>query len=139
MKRLALVLLAGGAACTVSLGRAPDAGPCAPSPAFFVSDVWPGYLDENKCASTGCHDFTDGHGYLRYRPVPSSPSGGSIDAWPSEWRLNYLTSIQLVRCDDPLQSRLLSVPEGNADPHPVGAAIEVPAVAEQILRDWVAQ
>jgi hypothetical protein len=138
MRALALALIF--AACAVDLGRAPDAGPCMASPAFFASDVWPDYLDLNKCASAGCHDFTDGHGYLRYHLPPAAPGPDQpLESWPESWRLNYLTSIQLLRCDDPPASRLLSVPAGMADPHPVGAQIEDLDRATQLFRDWVSQ
>jgi len=124
--------------CTVPVGSVPDAAPCAPSPKFFASDVWSGYVEPNQCATPGCHGFSDGHGYLRYRPP-----GGAIDPtlaladWPEAWRDNYYQSIQLVNCAQPLASRLLSVPEGKADPHPPGPSVAIPQQAEQLFQDWV--
>src|SRR3954470_13941989 len=114
IRRVALALAGAGAACTIDAGTVPDGGACAARPDYFVSDVWPRYLEANRCASSGCHDFTDGHGYLRLRAPETPPPapGTPIDAWPIGWRENYLSALQLVRCDDPAASRLLTVPEG---------------------------
>jgi hypothetical protein len=134
---VALVLL--GAGCRVELGAVPDAGPCAPSPRYFVSDFWLRYVDANQCATAGCHAQSGGHGYLRYAPPGNAPAATDpFDTWPAAWRANYFESVQLVRCDDPTASRLLTVPEGRADPHPPGDSIDDHAAAEQIFRDWIA-
>ena len=138
VKRAALLCLLAGAGCTVSVGATPDAAPCAPSTRFFVSDFWFGYIDPNQCATSSCHASDTGHGYLRF-----APPGGFLDAatpfagWPQAWRDNYYQSIQLVRCDAPTESRLLTVPEGRANPHPPGVSVMSPATAEQLFRDWV--
>jgi hypothetical protein len=133
--RLALFLLAG---CTVPLGAVPDAAPCAPSTSFFVSDMWLGYFGRNQCATSSCHDFDGGHGYLRFHAPGTMPDAASpIATWPPAWRDNYQQAIQLVRCDQPLSSRLLTVPEGKADPHPPGVSIDVPAAAELLFQEWV--
>jgi hypothetical protein len=132
---LVCLLLAG---CTVPLGNTPDAAPCAPSTRFFVSDVWPSYIEHNQCATSDCHAFSGGHGYLRYLPAGIAPDPlTTFSDWPSAWQANYHESVQLVRCDDPLQSRLLTVPEGKGDFHPQGDSVDAPAVAEQLFQDWI--
>jgi hypothetical protein len=137
---LAAALALAGLGCEVDLRPTQDAAPCAPSPGFFLSDVWSQYIRRNTCASDGCHDFATGHGYLRFRlPTPIGPEvTAPLDTWPESWRLNYLTAIQLVRCDDPTASRLLTVPEGLADPHPPGDAVDSHDLADQLFRDWIA-
>ena len=135
--RLALLgfLLAG---CTVSVGNSPDAGSCLPSTAYFASTFWLGYIDPNQCATSSCHAFDGGHGYLRFRPPGDIPQPGVAFAdWPAAWQDNYYQSIQFMRCDQPLQSRLLTVPEGKADPHPPGPSVMTPSEAEQLFQDWV--
>ena len=139
VRRLALVALIGCAACSIDAGAVPDAGPCAASPDYFVNDVWPRYLDANQCASRGCHDFSDGHGYLRLRsPEPAPARGSTIDAWPLGWRENYLSALQLVRCDQPLVSRLLTVPEGQSNLHPPGPVVRDRQTAATVIETWVA-
>ncbi|MGZ3429325.1 MAG: hypothetical protein ACXVCV_21890 [Polyangia bacterium] len=136
---LALAALAGCAACTVDVGAVPDAGPCAGKPDFFVSDVWPRYLVPNQCVSRGCHDFDNGHGYLRLHTPEAAPAPGTaLDGWPIGWRENYLSTIQLVRCDQPLTSRLLTVPEGQSNLHPPGPVVLDRALAATLIQTWVA-
>jgi hypothetical protein len=131
---LSLVLTA----CTVSAGTAPDAGSCAPSPQFFVSDVYPKYLAPNSCGLAGsCHDFDDGHGYFRLHkpaaaPAPTTP----IAEWPASWRENYLAAAQLYDCAHPLDSLLLQIPEGTGDLHPLGPAVLDRGMAATVLQAW---
>jgi hypothetical protein len=133
----ALLTLPG---CQVDLGVTPDAGPCAPSSDYFVSDVWPRYLAANHCSSLACHDFSDGHGYLRLRPPEAPPAAGTpLAAWPLGWRENYLSAIQLVRCDQPPASRLLTVPEGQGDLHPPGPVVRDRATARSVIETWLAR
>jgi hypothetical protein len=140
IRRLALAATIGCAACSIDTGAAPDAGACAASPDYFVSDVWPRYLAANQCASGGCHDFSDGHGYLRLRPPEAAPAAGAtIDAWPIGWRENYLSALQLVRCDQPLASRLLTVPEGQSNLHPPGPVVLDRQLAATLIETWVAR
>ncbi len=139
--RLALAVAGLALGCQVDAGTVPDAAPCRPSPSYFVTDVWLRYLDANQCATPACHGFDGGHGYLRFRPPGTPPDPAApLDAWPAAWRMNYLAATQLVRCDDPLASRLLTVPEGGADPHPTSPADQVQnhADAEAIFHTWVA-
>ena len=78
------------------------------------------------------------HCPIRFRPPGNRPPAGApLDAWPDGWRENYLASIQLMRCDEPLASRFYTVPAGKADPHPPGVSIDRPTEAEAILLDWV--
>ncbi len=138
VRRLAFVAALAGAACTIDTGAVPDAGPCAASPDYFVSDVWPRYLAPNQCSSRPCHDFTDGHGYLRLRePEAPPPPGTPLGNWPLGWRENYLSTIQLVRCDDPLASRLLTVPEGASNLHPPGPVVRDRVTAAAVVQTWV--
>jgi hypothetical protein len=131
-----LAFLAAG--CTVSVGKSTDAGACSPSTAYFASTFWLGYVDPNHCAASSCHAFSDGHGYLRYLPPGDIPAPGVAFAdWPAAWRANYYQSVQFMNCAEPLQSRLLTVPEGNADPHPPGPSVMMPQVAEELFQDWV--
>jgi hypothetical protein len=127
------------AACTVDLGQIPDAAVCSPSPDFFVSDVFPRYLVPNQCGSGGCHDFATGHGTLRLRPLVNAPAPGTpLDAWPLAWRENFLSALQLIRCDAPTASRLLTVPEGVGNLHPPGPVVLDRATAAQVIQTWVA-
>jgi hypothetical protein len=138
-RRLAMVALMACAACTVNAGAPPDAAACAASRDYFVSDVWPRYLVANRCDTSGCHDFSDGHGYLRLRKPEAAPAAGTaLDAWPLGWRENYLSALQLVRCDAPLDSRLLTVPEGQSNLHPPGPVVLDRATAATVIETWVA-
>lgn len=130
------LILAG---CTIDTGAAPGTPPCAPSQDFFVSDVQPRYLDFNQCGSSGCHSFDGGHGYLRLRAPETAPAPGTpLDQWPLSWRENYLSTIQLLRCDAPDASRLLTVPEGVDNLHPPGPVVLDRAVARMVIETWVA-
>jgi hypothetical protein len=134
--RLLIIFVCG---CSVPLGTAPDAAPCMPSTEFFVSDFWLGYVDANQCATSDCHAFEGGHGYLRYRAPGNMPDPkAAISDWPAAWRDNYYESIQLVRCDDALKSRLLTVPLGTSDPHPPGVSVTSEAVADDLFQRWIA-
>jgi hypothetical protein len=139
MRRLAVAALVGCAACSIDTGAVPDAGACAAKADYFVSDVWPRYLAANQCGSRGCHDFDDGHGYLRLHTPEAAPAVGStIDVWPIGWRENYLSALQLVRCDQPLASRLLTVPEGQSNLHPPGPVVLDRTLAATLITTWVA-
>lgn len=140
LRRLAgLAFVMSCTACTVEAGAVPDAAACAASPDRFVSDVWPRYLAANRCNTSGCHDFDDGHGYLRLRVPGTAPAAGTpLAAWPLEWRENYLSALQLVDCAAPLQSRLLLVPEGQSNLHPPGPVVLDRATAAQVITTWVA-
>ena len=134
-----VALALAASACTIDTGTVADAGPCAGSADFFVSDVQPRYLDANRCGSASCHDFSGGHGTLRLRApeVPAPAAGTTIDQWPLGWRENYLSAIQLVRCDAPDASRLLTVPEGVANLHPPGPVVLDRAAAATVIETWV--
>ncbi len=120
---MSLLLCTVESGCLVPPGSTPDAS-CAPSPDFFVSTVSPDYLFALGCSQRNCHAFQNGHGYLRLREPETPPAPGTpVDAWPIGWRENYLSAIQLVRCDAPLESRLLLVPEGQSDLHPPGPVL----------------
>jgi hypothetical protein len=127
------------AGCTIDVGVPPDAAACAVSPDYFVSDVYPRYLVPNQCGSSGCHSFDNGHGVLRLRPPEAPPPapGQPLDAWPVNWRQNYLSAIHLLRCDAPLESRLLVVPEGQNNLHPPGPVVLDRATAADVLQTWV--
>jgi hypothetical protein len=132
---LGLVAVAG---CTISVSGVPDAAPCLANADFFVSDVYPRYLVQNQCITRGCHDFDDGHGYLRFQVPEAAPAPGlALDAWPNHWRNNYLSAIQLLRCEAPLESRLLTVPEGQLDLHPPGPVVRDRPLAEALITSWV--
>lgn len=138
MRSFAL-LVCFGAACTIDTGVTPDAAACTAAPDFFVSDVYPRYLVPNQCGSSGCHAFDDGHGVLRLRTpeMPPPAVGQRLDEWPPAWRENYLSAIHLVRCDAPLQSRLLVVPEGQDNLHPPGPVVLDRVTAASLLQTWV--
>ena len=139
LRWIALVALCAPG-CTVDLEAAAslDAAPCAASPDYFVSDVWPRYLVANGCGSSRCHDFTDGHGTLRLRSVDAAPAPGMpLAAWSTAWRESYLSTVQLVRCDAPLQSRLLTVPEGQGNLHPPGPIVLDRASAATVIESWI--
>jgi hypothetical protein len=139
MRAAPLVLVAALlAACEIAVGTPPDASPCLASPDFFASDVFPNYLVGDRCALGGCHDFTDGHGYLRLRsPEPTPAPGTPLEDFPFAWRENYLSAIQLLRCDAPLASRLLTVPEGQSNLHPPGPVVGDRAAAAVLFTTWV--
>lgn len=139
MRRLALLALFMGA-CAIDPGATPTTTACAPSPDFFVSSVWPQFLVDNHCGGGGCHSFSDGHGTLRLHdigadpmPAPKQPLG----QWALSWRENYLSTIHLVDCKTPLQSRLLTVPEGDGNLHPPGPVVLDRQTAESLVQQWV--
>jgi hypothetical protein len=138
MRGVWLLLAVSG--CTIDVGAVPDASACTASPDFFVSDVWPRYLEANLCSTRGtCHDFDDGHGYLRLK-VPEAPpdAGTPLAEWPPHWAQNYLSTIQLLRCDAPDTSRLLTVPQGVENLHPPGPIVRNRAEAKTVIETWVA-
>ena len=139
IRRILFAALVGGGACTIDTGAVPDAGACPASADYFVSDVWPRYLEANRCATPRCHDFSDGHGYLRLRvpETPAPPAGSTIDTWPIGWRENFLSALPLVDCDAPAQSRILLVPEGQSNLHPPGPVVLDRKTAETVIRTWV--
>jgi hypothetical protein len=140
MLRLALPLpLLLFAHCAVDRGTTATATACAASPGYFVSDVYPRYLEANQCGSAGCHDFDHGHGVLRLRAPerPAPAAQPAIESWPLGWRENYLSAIHLLRCDAPLESRLLRVPEGDDNLHPPGPVVLDRATAAALLQSWV--
>ncbi|MDB4969339.1 MAG: hypothetical protein JWN44_5028 [Myxococcales bacterium] len=138
---LCTTALCATAACTIATGAPPDAAPCAPSRDFFVSDIYPRYFVPNQCGSSGCHSFDDGHGVLRLRTLqtPAPTPGLPLEAWDPSWRETYLSAIHLVRCDAPLESRLLTVPEGLGNLHPPGPVVLDRATAATLLETWVAR
>jgi hypothetical protein len=135
MRWLAAALLLCG--CKIDLHIAPDASPCMPSTRYFVDTIWFDYISSYECATSGCHAFSGGHGYLRFHPPATSPDPADPFAtWPAAWQENYLAAIQLVRCDLPLASRLLTVPEGKADPHPPGDVVMFQPFVDQMFLAW---
>jgi hypothetical protein len=107
-------------ACSIDLGTT-SATACTPSPALFVSDVWPRYLVANQCGSAACHAFVGGHGTLRLRDVSGEHAPAvsvALNAWSLGWRENYLSATHQLNCNSPLESPLLTMPEGNGDLHP---------------------
>jgi hypothetical protein len=134
---VAAAALLGCAACTVDLGAVPDAGACPASPDFFVSDVYPRYLVPNQCGNSGCHAFNGGHGTLRLRPPETPPAQGTaLVDFPTAWRENYLSALQLIRCDQPSLSRLLTVPEGQGNLHPPGPVVLDRNTAALVITRW---
>jgi hypothetical protein len=139
IRRFLFAALVGLGACTIDAGDVPDAGACPANADYFVSDVWPRYLAPNQCANRGCHDFDDGHGYLRLHvPEAAPPAGSTIDTWPIGWRENFLSALQLVDCDDPTHSRILLVPEGQSNLHPPGPVVLDRKTAATVIETWVA-
>ena len=139
IRRLALAATVSSAACSVDLGPMPDSGRWGTRADYFVSDVWPRYLVANQCAARGCHDFTDGHGTLRLRRPEAAPAAGTtVDLWPLGWRENYLSTVQLLRCDEPLASRLLTVPEVRTNLHPPGPIVLDRQAAAKLIESWLA-
>ncbi|HEX8952768.1 MAG TPA: hypothetical protein VF997_24280 [Polyangia bacterium] len=135
---LLLAALAAAGGCTVDTSAVPDAGACPANADYFVSDVWPRYLAANRCATRGCHDFDNGHGYLRLHvPEAAPPAGSTIDGWPIGWRENFLSALQLVDCDNPAASRILGVPEGQSNLHPPGPVVLDRQTAATVIQTWV--
>ena len=84
------------------------------------------------------HDFSDGHGSLRLRSVDAAPAPGTpLAAGSTAWRESYLSTVQLVRCDAPLQSRLLTVPVGQGYLHPPGPIVLDRAGAASVIESWI--
>ncbi len=139
LRRILWAALLAGGACTVDTGATPDAGACPANSDYFVSDVWPRYLEANRCNTPRCHDFNDGHGYLRLHvpETPAPPPGSTIDTWPVGWRENFLSALQLVDCDNPTQSRILTVPEGQFNLHPLGPVVLDRPTAATVISTWV--
>jgi hypothetical protein len=127
------------ASCTLDAGTTSTVA-CAPSPSFYVSDVWPRYLVPNLCGNTSCHRFDDGHGVMRFHAVDGDavPAASTVlSGWPSSWRENYLAAIQYLSCDAPLQSRLITMPEGIGNLHPPGPVVRDRVTARSVIEQWV--
>lgn len=125
--------------CQIDLPPAPAAA-CAPSTDFFAADVYPRYFAVYRCGESQCHSFDRGHGTLRLRPPEATPALGTpLSMWPLAWRENYLSAVQLVRCDAPAASRLLTVPEGLGDLHPPGPVVRDRPGAAALIGAWVAR
>ncbi len=124
--------------CIPATGDRPDGGPCHASPRFFASDIYPRYLDFNGCGRNACHAADVGAGYFRLAYVLNAPvNEPDVNRWPDGWRSNYYSTIQLLRCDAPTESRLLTTPAGLGDPHPAGNTVSNLAEAEDLVSRWV--
>ena len=76
-------------------------------------------------------------------------AGTALGSWPPGWHATYVSAIQLLRCDAPLESRLWTVPLGVGNLHPPGPVIGSArlsdgttldrAAAEKIIETWIAQ
>jgi len=136
--RLKILIAIAFGACVPAAGDRPDGGTCHPSPRFFATDIYPRYLDFNGCGRNACHAAAVGGGYFRLNYVLDAPvTQPNVDLWPEGWRENYYSAVQLVRCDDPLQSRLLTKPAGLSDPHPGGNTVSNLAEAQDLFRRWI--
>lgn len=133
-----LPLLLG--ACELAPGAPPDAAACAASTDYFVAHVQSDFFVAHQCATErDCHAYARGHGTLRLRPWESpSPAGLPLGQWPIGWRENYLSAIQQLDCAQPLESRLLTIPEGQGNIHPPGPVISDRPNAGALIEAWVA-
>jgi hypothetical protein len=127
--------------CTIDPG--PDVGPpagCNAPPAFFVTDMWPKYFAQYMCGQSDCHDSATGHGFFRLQdvsavaaPDPASP----VSTWPAAWQANFQTVQQNLSCSSPLESTVLAVPSGRAEPHPPGDIVTDHAGADALFTMWL--
>jgi hypothetical protein len=120
----ALVLAACG---TIDPG--PPTGPpmgCNGSPTFFLTDVWPKYLEKNMCGKSECHDYLTGKSSFRLKDVANAMMPNPSDPpskWPEEWQFNYVNATRQLNCADPLSSRLLIKPEQRGTSHQGGTIV----------------
>jgi hypothetical protein len=134
---LAIAALVSLGACeTVDLGTPPaDVNACEPGQQWFIDQVWPSFLgaDYNgvHCYDSNCHGPSP-KGQLAL-VVPAEP--GTIP-FPADWANNYISASNLMSCSDPMDSRLLLLPEG-AQVHGGGMLIMPNGPEATLVEQWV--
>jgi len=150
LRRVALLALVttaalfGAAGCqTVDLGAPPaDVNACEPGQMWFLSQVWPNFLGQTYTGNVHCYD-ANCHG-----PNPKGQLALINSTQPMtfplqpDWAANYASASQLMNCADPLDSRLLILPEG-LQTHGGGMLIDPTSTQgmqiASILTMWVTQ
>jgi hypothetical protein len=143
------------AACgTIDPG--PPTGPpmgCNGSPTFFLTDVWPKYLDKYTCGKSDCHDYNAGKSSFRLKnltdknecpppvdgmPYPTPMPTDAPANWPECWQFNYVNATRQLNCADPLSSRLLIKPEQRGTSHQGGSLVtgQDATDAEMLFATW---
>jgi len=121
---------------TVDLGAPPaDVNACEPGQQWFIDQVWPSFLgaDYNgtHCYDSNCHGPSP-KGQLAL-VVPAEP--GTIP-FPADWASNYISASNLMNCSDPMDSRLLLLPEGG-QVHGGGTLIMPAGPEAMLVEQWV--
>jgi hypothetical protein len=110
---LAVTALLGAGGCqTVDLGAPPaDVNLCEPGQMFFLTQIWPNFLGQDyngvHCYDSNCHG-----------PNPKGALALINSTEPMtlplqmEWAANYTSASHLMNCSDPVDSRLIALPEG---------------------------
>ncbi len=150
MRRAALLpalatvaVLLGAPGCqTVDLGTPPaDVNLCEPGQMWFLTQIWPNFLGQDyngvHCYDSNCHG-----------PSPKGALALINSTEPMtlplqmEWSANYLSASHLMNCSDPMDSRLITLPEGKQT-HGGGMLID-PSSAQgtqinMLLNMWITQ
>jgi hypothetical protein len=121
---------------TVDLGAPPaDVNACRPSRAYFLSDVWPSFIDKDysgkKCGDSRCHDPTSGRQFV-VTPPKSAP-GLPL---PADWEANYISASMQMQCSDVKGSPLYTRAAG-LQTHGPGKLIEPAGAEALVLQMWV--
>jgi hypothetical protein len=138
VKGLSIVLLTLlAASCdTVDLGPTPpEVNACRPSPAFFVSQVWPNFLNKDyggkRCSDSGCHNSSSGR-QLVLTP-PTSP--GTVPL-PADWAMIYRSVSEQMSCTNVSSSPLLVRTDGRQT-HGGNKLIEPDGPEATLVKMWV--
>jgi hypothetical protein len=147
-KRPRLLLLAVApalavAACeTVYLGEPPaDVNACRPSQQFFVSEIWPNFLDKDyggvKCGDSTCHGALAPNA-LDIIPVVYDPNNPPPIPLTGDWASNYMTATEEMNCANVAASKLLEYP-AFIRVHGGGKLIEPDGPEATLIKMWISQ
>jgi hypothetical protein len=127
---------------TVDLGTPPaDVNLCEPGQMWFVTQIWPNFLGQDyngvHCYDSNCHGPNPKGALALINSTP--PMTFPLQM---EWAANYASATHLMNCSDPMDSRLIALPEGKQT-HGGGMLID-PSSAQGIqinmlLNMWVTQ
>jgi len=136
--------LGSGGCDTVDLGNPPsDINACRPSQAFFVSEIYPNFLNNDyggkHCWDAACHgtlapnaldltmiDLND--------PAMANPPIPLTGVWES----NYLSATEEMSCSNVSASKLLEYPAG-VRVHGGGKLIEPDGPEAMLIIMWISQ
>jgi predicted CxxxxCH...CXXCH cytochrome family protein len=121
---------------TVDIGKPlADVNACRPPVAFFLSDVWPNFLNktygDKRCSNAGCHDSGSARQLVLTPPtsMPATPL-------PPDWAMVYRSVTEQLLCTNVDSSPLLTRPDGRQS-HGGGKLIDPEGPEATLVKMWV--